>query len=233
MPNTPMLSFLFIFTTLFTVVAGWWVVRSTPLEASPKYARLLVAVWVAWLIVQAVLALNGVYTQTHLMPPRIVLFGVFPPILSIIYLFVSRKGQYWLSRLPLKQLTYLHTVRIPVELVLWGLYLNQAVPQLMTFEGRNFDILAGLTAPVVAYIAFTQKWRSRDLLLIWNSVSLGLLFNIVIHAFLSAPSPLQQLAFDQPNIAILYFPYCWLPTFVVPMVLLSHLVAIKQLLSQS
>ncbi|HVF96549.1 MAG TPA: hypothetical protein VM871_04480, partial [Flavisolibacter sp.] len=37
-------------------------------------------------------------------------------------------------------------------------------------------------------------------------------------------------AFDQPNIAVLYFPFIWLPSFIVPVVLLSHLVCIRQLL---
>jgi len=46
---------------------------------------------------------------------------------------------------------------------------------------------------------------------------------------LSAPSPIQKIAFEQPNIAILYFPFCWLPTFIVPIVLFSHLVAVRKL----
>ncbi|HUQ96495.1 MAG TPA: hypothetical protein VM010_02440, partial [Chitinophagaceae bacterium] len=39
-----------------------------------------------------------------------------------------------------------------------------------------------------------------------------------------------QLAFDQPDIAVLYFPFVLLPGVVVPVVLLSHLAAIRQLL---
>jgi hypothetical protein len=48
----------------------------------------------------------------------------------------------------------------------------------------------------------------------------------------STPSPLQKIAFDQPNIAILNFPFSWLPTFIVPIVLLGHLVSIRQLLKE-
>ena len=59
-----------------------------------------------------------------------------------------------------------------------------------------------------------------------------LLANIVINAILSSPFPLQQFAFDQPNIAILYFPFSWLPTFVVPVVLFCHLASIRQLLKK-
>lgn len=59
--------------------------------------------------------------------------------------------------------------------------------------------------------------------------ALGLLINIVIRALLSFPSPMQQLAFDQPNRAIIYFPFIWLPTVVVPIILFSHLASIWQL----
>jgi hypothetical protein len=100
----------------------------------------------------------------------------------------------------------------------------------MTFEGRNFDILAGITAPIIAYFSLKKVKLSRNVVLVWNIICLGLLINIVVNGFLSAPSPLQQLAFDQPNIAILNFPFSWLPTFIVPLVLFGHLVSIRQLL---
>jgi hypothetical protein len=67
---------------------------------------------------------------------------------------------------------------------------------------------------------------------VWNFICLGLLLNIVINAILAAPFPFQQFAFDQPNRGVLYFPFIWLPGFIVPAVLLSHLVNIRQLLSQ-
>lgn len=99
----------------------------------------------------------------------------------------------------------------------------------MTFEGRNFDILAGLSAPVVAWFGYHKQKLSKAALLGWNIICLGLLLNIVINAILSAPFPFQQFAFDQPDVAILHFPYTWLPGFIVPAVLLAHLVNIRLL----
>ncbi|MEO8588376.1 MAG: hypothetical protein ABI432_03330 [Flavobacteriales bacterium] len=64
----------------------------------------------------------------------------------------------------------------------------------------------------------------------WNIACIGLLVNIVARAVLSAPFPFQQLAFDQPNIAVLYFPFVWLPCCVVPLVLLAHLATLRKLL---
>ena len=115
-------------------------------------------------------------------------------------------------------------------MILYSLFVYKAVPQLMTYEGRNFDILAGLSAPLIFYFGFIKKQLSRNAILIWNFICLGLLINIVLNAILSVPFPLQKFAFDQPNVAVLYFPFNLLPSVVVPIVLLSHLAAIRQLL---
>jgi len=103
----------------------------------------------------------------------------------------------------------------------------------MTFEGRNWDILSGITAPLVWFLGYRQRTLPRWVLFTWNLVCLGLLFNIVGNAILAAPFDFQQQAFDQPNIAVLYFPYVWLPAVVVPLVLLSHLVALRGLASST
>ena len=73
---------------------------------------------------------------------------------------------------------------------------------------------------------------SRNFLIVWNVLGLGFLLTIVGIAILSAPLPFQQLAFEQPNIAVLRFPYVLLPGIVVPLVGLSHLLHLKQLLTQ-
>lgn len=187
------------------------------------------AVLLAWLLVQAGVGLSGFYTVTAGMPPRLALL-LGPPLLLILGLFLTAAGRRYLDNLRPEALTLLHLVRVPVELVLFGLYLYHTIPQLMTFEGRNYDILAGLSAPVVYYFVFRKKYLITTGLLVWNFLCLGLLLNIVVNALLSAPTPLQRFAFEQPNVAILHFPFVWLPGCVVPLVLLAHVAVIRQLI---
>lgn len=196
-------------------------------RAARRSGRTL-AVLLTWLILQTSLGLTGFYTVTNSLPPRLALL-LGPPLLLIVVLFLTAAGRRYLDSLRLEVLTLLHIVRIPVELVLFGLSLYRAIPQLMTFEGRNYDILAGLSAPVVYYFAFRKRRLGNTGLLFWNFLCLGLLLNIVINALLSAPTPLQRFAFEQPNVAILHFPFVWLPGCVVPLVLLAHVAAIRQL----
>jgi len=99
----------------------------------------------------------------------------------------------------------------------------------MTFEGRNFDLLSGLSAPLVWYFGFAKGSLNKGLLLVWNVVCLGLLFNIVTITVLSVATKLEPFAFDGSRIAMVYFPFLLLPACIVPIVLLSHLAAIRQL----
>ena len=122
----------------------------------------------------------------------------------------------------------IHTLRLPVELVLYQLYLAGKIPKIMTFHGWNLDILSGLTALIIlVYPLITKKYIRPSIVFIWNSIGLVFLAIIVSLAILSAPLPIQQFGFAQPNIAVFEFPYCYLPTCIVPIVLLSHILIIK------
>ena len=187
---------------------------------------------IGWLGLQGALAYIGIYSsQPEAMPPRFPLV-VLPGLLLITIIFGYPQSRKLLNSLSLINLHWIHIVRIPVELVLYWLFIERAIPEVMTFSGRNFDILAGLTAPIIIYLGLKRSIIGKRAVLIWNFISLALLLNIVTHAVLALPSGFQQIAFEQPNLAVLYFPYVWLPAFIVPVVLFAHLVAIRQLVLQ-
>jgi hypothetical protein len=151
-------------------------------------------------------------------------------MLFIILLFNTKNGKTYIDGLDLKKITLLHVIRIPVEIVLFGLFTVKLVPQLMTFEGANFDLFSGIFAIVMYFLILKKATLNSALMIIWNVVCLILLLIIVAIAILSAPSPFQQLAFNQPNIGVLYFPFNWLPSFIVPVVLFCHLAALRKLI---
>lgn len=227
------ISIVFIITTLLTLFLFYRIISYSTEANTKKNSNKILLILIIWLIIQAVLSVLGIYnTNTHLIPPKILLFGVLPIIITMVLLFSTKFGKQFIDGLPLKEIIYLNSVRIPVELVLYWLFLCKAVPQIMTFEGNNFDILAGITAPIIAYYGFTKNRISKKIILVWNFISLALLLNIIVIALLSAPSPFQKISFEQPNIAILNFPFSWLPSFIVPIVLLGHLIAIRKLWKQ-
>ncbi|HTK37384.1 MAG TPA: hypothetical protein VL325_02735 [Pyrinomonadaceae bacterium] len=222
------ISITFILTTFLTVGILFYAVKRSVFDSIP--AKILIFLMGFWLLFQAAFALGGSY-QAVTAPPRVVLFGVAPALLLIIAFFIFARESF-VERLPLKILTILHVVRIPVELVLLWLFQQGLEPRAMTFEGSNFDILSGLTAPVVYFFAFRGGRINRPLLIVWNIAALLLLVNVVIIAILSFPGPMQRIALDQPNIGVTYFPFIWLPSVVVPTVLFCHLASLWQLFRQ-
>lgn len=220
--------FIPLFFILVTIVTYWLLIGAARKNNSDKTIFIMSAIIVIWLALQALLAKQNFYLVTDSIPPRFPLI-VVPPLLLILLLFVTKAGKRFIDSLSMKVLTILHVVRVFVEIILLLLFMYKYVPKLMTFEGRNFDILAGLTAPIVAWYGFVKRKLGKNFLLTWNVICLILLLNIVINAVLSAPFPFQQFAFDQPNVAVFYFPFVWLPAFIVPVVLFSHLVLIRRL----
>lgn len=212
---TPALFYIAVFASLWLlyknlVPAGFWLL---PI--------------LAWLGLQGILAHQGFYTYAidhPNAPPRFVL-PVLPAILWVI-ISVYRTKNMEFQKTDWIWLTAVHIVRIPVELGLHSLYEAQLIPISMTYDGRNFDIISGLTAPLVMWAIHKNIPSLRFLLLAWNSICLILLLQIVITGVLSAPGPQQIWSFDQPNKGVLMFPYIFLPAFIVPLVLWSHLKAL-------
>ena len=217
--NLPLaLPIIFILIVIITIV--WFYLASK--------SRTFLIIVTSWTIIQSALSINGFFQHTESNPPRLILYGVFPAIIAIITTFLTKRGRTFINKINLKTLTYFHSIRIPVEIILSLLFHYGAVSVYMTFEGTNFDIISGLSAPVIAYLAF-RSTPNKKLLISWNIICLLLLLNVVITAIFAFPSPFQKLAFNQPNLAVLYFPYSLLPTLIVPIVIFSHLIAIKRL----
>lgn len=193
-----------------------------------NFLRIIIIFLSIWIGIQSILGFSEFYLIINSIPPRFILL-LLPPIVCILILLLTEKGKRFVDSIDIKYLTLLHIIRIPVEIILYWLFVFKKIPILMTFEGRNFDIISGLTAPIIFYYGFVNVKFGKKVIIAWNYICLLLLLNIVFNSVLSSPFPLQKFAFEQPNIAILYFPFNLLPSLIVPIVLFSHLVVIRRL----
>jgi len=212
------ISLLFVLTTLATIVF---------FHFSNGKPKILTSLIIIWSILQAILAYSGFYQNAQAMPPR---FGLIliPTTLIIIYSLLPKQRRNILKRRNIKVSTFLHVIRLPVEIVLLQLFIHKMVPELMTFEGRNFDIIMGITAPIIGFL-YVKQWIGKKGLLVWNILGLCLILFILFNGLLSAELPFQQFGFEQPNKALSYFPFVLLPATVVPIVLWTHLTDIAKL----
>ncbi len=209
-----MLSLIFIIITLLSFLLFYY--------GTGKNKRVLLVIPL-WILIVGVVSYSGYFTNTSVKPPRFLAVMLASICLSMFLFKTVNK-----NKLNINLLLAIHTLRLPVELVLYKLFLLKKVPILMTFKGWNFDILIGIMALFLLFYSWRTKNRlSKIFILIWNILGLVSLTTIVAIAILSSPLPLQLLAFDQPNIAVLQFPFIYLPACIVPIVFVSHLLIIQ------
>jgi hypothetical protein len=180
-----------------------------------------------WLAYSAQLALRG-----KLLPPE---GGGVPPVallmppgLALAFLAAYSPLGARLSALPYAALIGFQAFRIPVEILLWAFHRQGRIPVQMTFSGRNFDVLTGLSAIVVAYLASRGK-LGRKGALAWNLAGLALLINIMAVAVFSLPAPWRAFPDDPPNELVLHFPYVFIPALFVMAALAGHLLVFRKL----
>ncbi|MEZ0375091.1 MAG: hypothetical protein ACAI44_38750 [Candidatus Sericytochromatia bacterium] len=184
------------------------------------------AAFALWLGLTALLAQRGLFQDFSGLPPRLMLVLLPPLAASLALTFHPRLRQLWFA-LPMSWLIGFQAFRLPVEIFLWLLAHAGVAPPQMSFEGRNWDILTGLTALPVAWLWQRYPQIRRRLALGWNLAGLALLLNIVLVAILSMPTPFQLL---QPaNTFVAQWPFVWLPALLVPLAYSGHFLALRQL----
>jgi hypothetical protein len=185
------------------------------------------AVLALWLAYAAQLALRG-----KLLPPA---GGGVPPVallmppgllLAVVAAFSPLGAR--LAALPYAALIGFQAFRLPLEFLLWAFHRQGRLPVQMTFSGRNFDILTGLSAILVAWLAARGK-LGRKGVLAWNLAGVALLGNIVVVAVLSLPAPWRAFPNDPPNELVLHFPYVYIPALFVMAALAGHLLVFRKL----
>jgi hypothetical protein len=179
----------------------------------------------AWLAVTAALALGGVLSASAL-PPRwpllpLTAFATIAPVTR------SAAAGRVLPHVPRVWPIAAQTFRVGVESSLFALHAAGRAPAQITFEGRNFDVLVGLSAPLVAWLVARGRIGAKGALA-WNVLGLAVLANTVATVATSTPGPLHHDWPGAPFTAITTWPIVWLPAFLMPTAVFLHFVSLRQ-----
>lgn len=221
-------SFLTVsFSVIVAVVAvalclGAW--RASRGE-SPKSARVFTLGLAVWLLVTAGVAHAGLLSDFSSRPPKLFLVP-FAGVALALVVGLGSLGRRAIERLPLWWIVLLQGFRFPLELVMHRAYEEGVMPVQMSFSGRNFDIVTGITAFVVAFLLYRGA-LPRWALQLWNVMGFGLLLNVVIIAILSLPTPFRAFPNDPPNVWVTRAPFVWLPAVLVMTALLGHVLIFR------
>jgi hypothetical protein len=203
-----------VFRSLRQAAAGW---------------PLLTGVGVIYLVMPAVLASRGMLDRYTPLPAPALLM-VMALTICTLTITLSSVGRRLIAAVGLPALVGFQAFRIPVEWLLHRLYLEGTVPVQMTYTGRNFDVVTGVTAAALG-LWLARRGRSRGVVLAWNVLGLALLANIVTIAILSTPVPFRRFLDGPPNMLPSVWPFVWLPSFLVQLALAGHVLVFRQLRS--
>lgn len=206
-------------TALMVALVGAAVARH-----APGLARRIVAGLLVWLAATAALAASGALSTWTAVPPRL---PFLPLTMMVAFVLASRTQamRALIGATPRAWPIAAQTFRIAVELLLYGLYADGRAPERITFEGRNLDILVGLSAPFVAVLV--ARRGATTLAIIWNVAGLAILANTIIAVLTSLPGPLHADGIP-PFTAVASWPMVWLPAFLVPLAIALHVVSLQQ-----
>lgn len=211
----------FVLTIIMLIAAG--IVRYLP----QSYKMPALAGLAAWIIYGGTLGYAGVIANSTALPPGM-FYMLVPIIMLVMFMARSRIGETVALSIPLWLLIGMESFRLVVEIFLHQLWLDGQLPKMLTYQGANFDILIGISAPIVAWLLASRKISDR-MASVWNVIGIAMLANVAVRAVLTTPGPLHLILTEVPNTAIGAFPYTFIPGLMVPLALMMHVLSIRAL----
>lgn len=215
----------FSFTILVVVLVGATVVRLAPIEVRVKACVGLRA----WASYAAAVGYFGPRFLPAGASPLPMLLAI-PAVILVMFCARSQFGGELAQAIPAYALMGLESVRIGIEVFLHQLWLAGLVPAILTYDGANFDLLIGLSAPVVAWLLLTGRLAPRGAIA-WSVIGIAMLVNVVVLSILTTPGPTHFITSDVANQAVTLFPYTFIPGLLAPLAVLLHVLAIRNLRS--
>jgi uncharacterized membrane protein len=190
--------------------------------------RTMAVVLVGWFALALALAILGVYQPNSDQLPTIE-FGIITPILiGGLFIWRSSTISRLIDAIPRHWVIAVQLYRAEGVTFLI-LYASKLLPGLFALPAGAGDIAIGLTGLIIGINAARRGQLLARTVLRWNLFGIADLIIALATGVLTSPSPLQRFAFDRPNQLIATFPLVLIPTFLVPLAILLHIISLTQL----
>lgn len=184
---------------------------------------------IVWMTLTWRAAESGVLRLWDATPPPFLLFAA--AILAMtVALGSTGYGRRLAHGLPLWALVGIQSFRLPLELAMHAMYERGVMPEQMSYSGRNFDIVTGVTALILAWMVWTGV-AGRRLVFVWNVIGLVLVLNVVTVGILSTPR-FRLFGEERINVFVTYTPFVWLPAVMVLAAVAGHVIVFRALSAQ-
>lgn len=192
-------------------------------------ARLRITVWLtAWFGVVATLgATKALYYKGGLGAPGLGLAVMLPIVVVIARVLRSPSLRRGLDAIPLHVLIGVHAIRVlgVTFLILYGA--GRLPAPFAPLAGWG-DVLTGLAAAPIAWLAYRQL-VSRRTVLLWNTFGLLDLIVAIGLGAISAPGVLRLMIADPGSEIMTLLPWLLIPGFIVPLLATTHIAVFYRL----
>jgi hypothetical protein len=181
------------------------------MSSEPFTSWRVAIVLLVWCAIALMLGAIGVIAALRPPFPQVILFGLV--VLLLVAYRWAEGFRRWVSSIPVVWLVAVHLVRFVGVYFLW-LFKHGRLPFAFAVPGGWGDIVVAS----VALLLLAVRPASRATYFVWNTLGLADILFVVITA--------ARLAFVKPEsmAALLQLPLSLLPTFIVPLLIFTHLV---------
>ena len=190
------------------------------MTSTPSHPRRYIGIGLLWFLIAFGLAASGRLAELRPPVPQLVLVGL---TLALIAAGAMLPGvRVWLAGLNLRQIIALHITRF-VGIYFLVLYGRGELPYAFAVPGGWGDIIVA-TGALILVLLVPDLAARRGLVLLWNLLGLADILFVVLTA--------ARLALADPDsmAALLRLPLSLLPTFLVPIIIASHLLLFTRLI---
>ena len=185
------------------------------------WPRVVTVGLLVWLAVAVTLGLSGVFYRAP--APVIGATNATLVTLALLAAFFVSPVRSWARTVPLRVLVLYHAVRF-VGIAFLVLYANGTIPGAFAITAGWGDIAVAVTALAVAFLALPiANRRHWWVVLLWNVFGLLDILLVLGTGMRLGFADLEQMVW------ITAFPMSLLPTFIVPLVIATHVLIFVRL----
>jgi hypothetical protein len=183
--------------------------------------RALIGV-VIWFLIALFIGASGIFASLKPPFPQLVLFGF---VVVLLWLFrMSSTFHSWLMNVDIRALVLVHLTRF-VGIYFLILYGRGELPFDFAVPGGLGDIAVAVAALLISIFSPIRGAVGWKILLLWN------LFGFVDIMFVVATAARLAISDPESMSAITRLPLSLLPTFLVPIIIFTHIIILIRLVA--